>query len=498
MLNGKMLSVCSTLVAGALMVCSALCLTCRRQNRAPDTPTIPDGLSSGVNDTIYTFTSAATDLDNDNVAVRFDWGDGDTSDWTTPAVSGQPHGASHAWTSPGTFPIKSQAKDTNGVLSSWSPAHELKIIEAWSRLFGGEKASLGYAVRPTPDGGCIATGYTYSYGTGEDDLWLIKTDASGNKLWDKTFGGTEMDEGYSVEPTSDGGYIIAGATGGSAASDWDFWLVKTDSVGNKLWDKTFGGADDDFGFSVEPTSDGGYAVTGYTRSFGAGSSDIWLVKTDASGNELWNKTFGGTSDDVGYSVAQTADGGYVLTGYTKSLGSGGTELWLTRTDSSGNEIWEKAYGGAGIDVGWSVTLASDGGYVVVGSTSSYGAGEEDIWLVKVDADGDKLWDKTFGGSADDEAYSIKPTLDGGYIVGGYTESFGAGADDVWLLKIDASGNKLWDCTRGENDEDVARSVTPSSDGGYIVVGWTWPHFGSSEEVWLIKTGANGEGPMDLP
>ena len=498
MLNGKMGSICGSLVAGALIVCSTLCLTCRKQNRAPDTPSAPDGLSSGVNDTLYTFTSTATDIDDDNVAVRFDWGDGDTSDWTAPLPSGQAREASHAWHLPGAFSVRSQAKDSSGVLSGWSASHELKIIAAWSRLFGGERTSLGYSVQPTPDGGCIATGYTYSYGAGQDDLWLIKTDASGNKLWDKTFGGTDMDEGSSVQLTPDGGYIIAGATGSSPIADWDLWLIRTDSTGNKLWDKTFGGTDDDFGFSIKQTPDGGYAIAGYTDSYGSGSSDVWLIKTDANGNQIWDKTFGGTAEDVGFSVALASDGGYVVAGRTLSYGAGGADLWLIKTDGSGNLLWSKTYGGTGRDEGWSVQATTDGGAIAAGNTSSSGAGEEDAWLVKVDAGGNKVWDKTFGGTSGDGAYSIEPTPDGGYIVGGYTESFGAGSDDVWLLKIDASGNKLWDRTRGENDEDVARCVTPSPDGGYVVAGWTWPHFGSSQEVWLIKTGANGEGPTDLP
>jgi hypothetical protein len=482
----------------ALLVAATMSLSCKKTNHVPSEPAGPDGLSSGVNDTLYSFTSTATDPDNDNVAIRFDWGDGDTSDWIAPVHSGQPGGTTHAWHSAGAFTVRAQAKDTSGAMSSWSAGHQLKIIQAWSRLFGGEKASLGYSARATADGGYIITGYTYSYGAGEDDLWLIKTDASGNKLWDKTFGGTAMDEGYSVQLTSDGGYIIAGATGYSGVSDWDVWLVKTDSAGNKVWDQTYGGDGNDFGFSVKPTSDGGYIVTGFTYSYGAGSKDLWLIKTDASGNRLWDKTFGGAGDDDGWSVTTTADGGYLVAGRTSSYGAGNADLWLIKTDASGNEVWDKTFGGAGRDEGFSVQVTPDGSCVAAGRTSSYGAGDNDVWLVKTDANGNKLWDKTFGGAGGDGAYSVELTTDGGCVVAGYTSSPGSSPADVWLIRTDASGNRLWDRKRGGSDDDFAQSVAQAADGGYVLAGWTWSPLAPSEEVWLVKTGANGEGPTNLP
>jgi hypothetical protein len=203
------------------------------------------------------------------------------------------------------------------------------------------------------------------------------------------------------------------------------------------WTKTFGGSDEDRAYSVQQTSDGGYIIAGYTDSYGAGYNDVWLVKADSSGNMAWNKTFGGSGYDAGQSVQQTSDGGCIVAGYTYSYGAGYNDVWLIKTDSSGNMAWNKTFGGSDYDIGYSVQQTSDGGYVVAGETYSYGAGSADVWLIKTDSSGNMAWNKTFGGSDYDIGYSVQQTLDGGCIVAGYTGSYGAGYDDVWLIKVTA-------------------------------------------------------------
>ncbi|MDI6839574.1 MAG: T9SS type A sorting domain-containing protein [bacterium] len=200
-----------------------------------------------------------------------------------------------------------------------------------------------------------------------------------------------------------------------------------------LWTRTYGGSSEDIGYSVEQTSDGGYIITGYTHSFGAGWCDVWLIKTNSVGDTVWTKTFGKSYDDKGYSVQQTKDDGYIITGSTVYFSGEGA--WLIKTNANGDTIWTKIFDGYGSDVGVSVQQTSDGGYIITGYTISYGAGESDIWLIKTDSLGNKLWDKTYGGTYGDHGYSVQQTLDGGYIIAGCTESFGMGNNDVWLIKV---------------------------------------------------------------
>jgi uncharacterized delta-60 repeat protein len=332
----------------------------------------------------------------------------------------------------------------------------------FAKTYGGTSFDNAFSVRQTADGGYIVAGYTESFVAGDGDIFLIKTDANGNIIWAKTFGGTNWDEAFSVRQTSDGGYIVAGFTSSFNPSlGGDAFLIKTDANGNIIWAKTYGGTYYDNAYSVQQTSDGGYIVAGYAEFFSAGSYNIFLIKTNANGNIIWAKIYGGPYWEDAFSVQQTSDGGYIVAGRTNSFNGGGSyDIFLIKTDANGNIIWAKTYGGMNFDEAYSVQQTSDGGYIVAGYTRSFGAGSADIFLIKTNANGNVQWAKTYGGTGDDRAYSVQQTSDGGYIVAGYTRSFGAGSDDIFLIKTNANGN-ISSCGIVRNVSPTVNTVSPT-------------------------------------
>ncbi len=368
----------------------------------------------------------------------------------------------------------------------------------FQRTYGGTDSDGGWSVAQTTDGGYVIAGYTKSHGAGDRDVYLVKTDFSGNTMWTRTFGGTHSDKGYSVAQTANGGCIIAGYTYSFGAGDADIWLIKVNASGDTTWTRTFGGAEYDAGYAVALTANGGYVITGETWSFGAGGADVWLIKVDASGDAAWTRTYGGTSNDYGYSVMQTADSGYVIAGWTGSFGAGLDDVWLIKTDAAGDTMWTRTFGGTDWDWGESVAQTTDGGYIIAGCTYSFGAGESDVWLIKTDAAGDTMWTRTFGGTDEDEGYSVAQTADGGYVITGYTESFGAGVSDAWFIKTDASGDTMWTRTFGGEDRDWGESVAQTTDGGYVIAGDTRSFGAGDYDVWLIKTDSAGNVAIAEP
>ncbi|TKJ41065.1 hypothetical protein CEE37_05205 [candidate division LCP-89 bacterium B3_LCP] len=359
---------------------------------------------------------------------------------------------------------------------------------SWTQTFGGSSVDLGKSVQQTTDGGFIIAGETVSYGAGGYDVYLVKTDASGNEQWSQTFGGNLNDYGYSVQQTSDGGYIIAGGTISYGAGMYDIYLIKTDASGNERWSQPFGGSDFEQGYSVQQTSDGGYIVVGGSASFGAGSDDVYLIKTDASGNQQWSQTFGGSFSDWGHSVQQTSDGGYIIAGITWSYGAGNWDVYLIKTDALGTEQWSQVFGGGEYDYGYYVQQVGYNGYIIAGSSSSNGtAGGQDVYLIKTDAAGIEQWSQTFGGNDSDEGMSVQQTNDGGYIIAGSSSSNGtAGNQDVYLIKTNVAGIEQWSQTFGGNDSDEGMSVQQTSDGGYIIAGRTESFGSGSSDIWLIR------------
>jgi hypothetical protein len=360
--------------------------------------------------------------------------------------------------------------------------------QEWSRTYGSGNNEIARHVIQTTDGGYMIAGYVEGIFLLSTELWLVKTDAIGNVLWQKTYdGGTGVDEAYSVIQTRDGGYVAVGRSNSWGSGGYDFYVLKTDQIGNKQWAKLYGGTSDDYAMSVVQTADGGYTIAGVTESFTSGLQDFWLVKVDASGVMQWNKAYGGSADDVLYSIVQTNDGGYALGGYTHSFGVGSSDFWLIKTDASGNMQWNRTYGGASYDEAHSAFQTNDGGYALAGETWSFGGGTPNYWLVKTDALGNMQWNRTYGGSGTDKAYSAIQTSEGGYALTGYTLSYGAGSYDFWLVKTDSTGNVQWDKTYGGTNEDVAISLIQTKDGSYSLAGYTKSYGGGNQDFYLVKT-----------
>ena len=293
------------------------------------------------------------------------------------------------------------------------------------------------------------------------------------------FGGTGYESAEDIIQTNDSGYVITGYTTSFGAGGYDVLLVRTNQFGDTLWSKTFGGSGSDYGKSIQMTNDGGYIIAGYTTSFGAGNYDVYLIKTDGLGNTLWTKTYGGTNDDRGYSVKQTTDNGYIIAGYTRSYGSGNVETYLIKTNTNGDAIWTKAIGTSGFsEYGTSVIQTDDGGYFITCGTIRF-------VIIKTDDNGNVQWAKLInevGGFT-----SAQQLPDQGFIITGhYQSSFGVGLYDVLLVRTDSSGNILWANTYGGIDNDYGTSVQLTSDNGFIIAGHTESFGAGGIDFYMIK------------
>jgi len=311
--------------------------------------------------------------------------------------------------------------------------------------------------------------------------------------WEKTYGGGSRDRAYSIQQAADKGYFVAAQTSSFSAGGYDYYIIKLDERGTKSWEKTFGGESTEIPRCIRRTSDGGCIVAGRTSSISPGYCDFYIIKLDQNGNKSWEKVYGGDSWDDPWSIQQTTDGGYIVAGFTESIGSGGYDVYIIKLDANGERIWEKTFGGVLDDSANSIQQTEDGGYIVAGFTESIGAGGRDVYILKLDANGDRAWEKSFGGTLDDEAFSIHQNKDGSYTFAGYVGS--AGATDVYLARLDTNGNIKWERTYGGTGEDRAYEVQQTIDGGFIVAGYTHPDDAVAEyddNIYVLKLNKTGE------
>lgn len=368
----------------------------------------------------------------------------------------------------------------------------------WAKTYGGSSRDSASSCQQTSDGGYIVAGLTYTYATDSDysDAWIFKLDASGKVIWQKTYGDSPTDRANSIQQTSDGGYIVAGETWSYGSGESDCWVLKLDTNGNVTWQKTYGGSSRDIASSIQQTSDGGYIVAGETLSYDVAEGDCWVLKLDADGNVVWQKTYGGIDNDGGAVIKQTSDGGYIVAATTSSYGGGSYDCWVLKLDADGDVTWQKTYGGIYPDYARSIQETSDG-FIMAGETYSYGTDSSyDAWILRLGTSGDVIWQKTYGESEHESADSIQLTSDDGFIVLGTTSSYGNGEDDLWVLKLQADGTVDWQRTYGGSDDEMANSIKQVSDGGYIIVGETQSYGAGNYDSWVLKLDTNGSPDSD--
>ncbi|MBL7806604.1 MAG: T9SS type A sorting domain-containing protein [Saprospiraceae bacterium] len=413
----------------------------------------------------------------------------------------------------------------------------------WQRAFGGSDSDDAYSVQQTLDGGYIVSGSTVSidgdvFGNhGGSEYWVLKLNEDGQLSWKKTYGSSNNEGCYKSIQTSDGGFVLAGFTNSNSGQvsgnhgDLDAWIVKINATGGIQWQKCFGGTLWEEAWSITETNDGGFVFAGRTSSTDGdvtgfhGALDFWVVKISNDGEIQWQKALGGSDIDLGYVVKQTSDAGYIIIGESLSNdgdahgANGNGDYWVVKLNPSGQIVWTHLLGGPSLDRANDVWETEDGSFVVFGHITNDGGdvsthyGGYDWWLIKIDATGDLVWEKTYGGSKDDFSRSIFQTSDGGFVMAGSTNSKDGdvqdndGGVDFLLIRIDSSGNILWQKTLGGTMGERAYSISGTADGGYVTAGFAWSNNGDVSGVhgvsdyWIVKLApetATTQTPAAIP
>ncbi len=351
-----------------------------------------------------------------------------------------------------------------------------------------------HCITATPDGGYLLGGAFYVDDFSWFDVGIMKIDDQGHLTWTKTYGaGTfNIELASDIFPTYDNAYMVVTGTDGISGND-DMWIIKIDANGDSLWSKVYGGDGQEYGSSGLQTSDGGFLFLGTTNSYGAGFDDVYLVKTDVNGNEQWHKTYGTANLETASEIKPTADGGYIIAGSTNGYSDG----YVIKINENGDTIWTKVIGGVFNDIFTSVQQIADGGYILTGHTIPQGSGEYDVWLVKLDNDGNVVWEKTIGGDKKDEGFSVVQTLDGGFFITGLTESYHHSDEDsdLYMIKTDENGDTVWTAHYGGFYDDGGYAGFQCNDGGFVSAGYYY-HPGVALNFYAVKV--NAEGTLHVP
>jgi hypothetical protein len=379
-------------------------------------------------------------------------------------------------------------------VSLQSTAHSQDSL--WIRHDGGFLNDNGYACRQLPGGDVIIAGSTFSFGAGDYDMYLVRLDSTGNMIWNMTYGGADTDCGYDLLPLAGSSVAAVGSTKSFGHGKRDIYLVKINSSdGSLIWSKTYGGVEDDDGCSIRSTLDNGFVICGTTNSFGGGSN-IYLIRTDSLGDTLWTRSYGGPAGETGGAVRTLSDGGFIIVGSTGSYGVGYSSVYLIRVNQSGDTLWTATYGGSRADMGYDVQPTSDNGFIIAGTTAPAGQSYYDAYLVKTDSLGHLEWEKNYGGAYEDRAYSVAVAGDGGYVFTGTSESSGGRQTDIFLVKTDPVGNAEWSRAYGGMLSDFGRglAITPQSD--FLISGYSYTDTYGGSDIVLLKVRGEGGTPAD--
>ncbi len=410
----------------------------------------------------------------------------------------------------------------------------------WQKTFGGSYFDEASCIRPTTDGGYVIAGWTGSNNGdvtgfhGIIDFWVIKIDAIGNVEWSKALGGSDDDRAFAIRQTLDGGFIVVGFTQSDDGDVIDFhgykdaWVVKLNKFGEIVWQKAVGGSDWDEAWCVELTSDGGFIVGGRSSSTDGDAAgnpgnflDYWIVKMSGNGDIQWQKSFGGSNEETVIAIRQTSDGSYILAGETQSTdgdvqgNNGNVDFWAVKLRSTGDLEWQHPLGGTGLDIGTDIIETVDGyiGFGYAGSNNgdiTEHKGLFDYWVVKLKKTGELVWQKTIGGTNDDYARSLLVENDGSLILAGTTKSkdgdvpYHNGIQVMWVVKMSPTGQIIWQRTLGGTQGEACYSIQKTSDGGYILAGSAWSNDGDvtgvkgKSDVWIVKLGPEALGVGKAP
>jgi hypothetical protein len=374
---------------------------------------------------------------------------------------------------------------------------------SWAKTYNRSEDDIVSKVSSTPDGGSIVVAHSLAP---RYRFWVFKLDSSGNVEWEKYYGDVNRDHNvHAVRATDDGGYVVAGLRfRGAGGGQVDIWVLRLDGLGDIVWQKTYSASDgsqaydETDAYSIYPTCDHGFVVAGFSRrdQFRPGIEPV-ILKLDADGNVDWAKTYrfggSGVTNSGAFDVVQTDNGGYAVAGFTDAEGAGEQDFWVLRLDPSGGIEWQKAYGGPRPEWARSILPTQDQGYLVAGYTNSFGAGSSDVWVLRLDTAGTVLWQKTYGGPGQETGLSLSATADGRYIHAGITFSFGSNRGDAWVFKFDDNGSIQWQKRYGGPLYSGAVSVHSATDGNYVVAAETFSfREDRRRSVWILKLDSEGQ------